>query len=82
MIFRSATTVFTQGKFSYMNAATPASMITWPVRGNGSDPPAVVSVPDIKNHTGLFDLHCSTSNNHHTITSNIVTLELINYLGR
>lgn len=69
-------TFFVQGTFSYMNATTPAAMITWPVRGNSADPPAAVTVDTTA--SSLVDFQTTTSNNSHVVTCNLVSLESLN----
>jgi hypothetical protein len=69
-------TLFVQGKVSLMNAATPAAMLTWPVRGNSADPPAAVTVDTTA--TSLIDFQSITSNALHTITGNLAALEVLN----
>jgi hypothetical protein len=61
-------TVMVQGKVSLMNAATPAAMVTWPVRGNSADPPAVVTIDTTASQA--IDFQSITSNALHTITCN------------
>jgi hypothetical protein len=69
-------TLFVQGKVSLMNAATPAAMVTWPVRGNSADPPAAVTVDTTA--TSLVDFQSITSNALHTLTANLAALEVLN----
>jgi hypothetical protein len=71
-------TLFVQGKWSKMNATTSAttSLITWPIRGNSADPPAAVTVDTTV--SSLIDFQSITSNNLHTITCNMASLEVLN----
>jgi hypothetical protein len=71
-------TVFVQGRWSKMNATTSAttSMINWPIRGNSADPPAVVTINTTISN--LIDFQSITSNALHTITCNMVILEVLN----
>lgn len=67
-------TFFVQGHVHVQNAATPAAGVHWPIRGNSADPPAAVTVDTTA--SSLIDLQSTTSNALHTLTCNIVELEV------
>jgi hypothetical protein len=69
-------TAFVQGRMKINNAATPAAGVNWPIRGNSADPPAVVTIDTTA--SSLIDFQSTTSNALHTITCNMVILELAN----
>jgi hypothetical protein len=68
-------TVFCQGMLFMMNAATPTAGVSWPIRGNSADPPAVVTVDTTA--ASLIDFQSITSNALHTITCNMASLEVV-----
>ena len=69
-------TTLVQGLMHIQNAATPSAGIRWPIRGNNADPPAVVTIDTTA--SSLIDFQSTTSNNLHTITCNMLILELAN----